>query len=105
MSVGKQITPHTLVIACTDAVACSDRLLKRLSHGPQFQLRADAADDTLHGSVTIQHKQPPEAHVLLVEVYLDDEGPIPGRKSTFKRPHNVPSHAKLRKQLDTPEVP
>lgn len=81
-----------------DMQKASDLVLVALGHGPDFKLRADTPNDTVHGAVTITHFD--DRLVVEVEVYEQDEAPIPGetvfdkplRASTFKRPARMPTH-------------
>jgi len=82
--------------------------VEELGHGPYFKLRADHADDTVHGAVTIAHRLPPEAHEIYIEVYEVDESPateiihgeVFGRRSTLKRPIIMPTEADIQNRLD-----
>lgn len=101
-----QVTMHEISFAC-EALGlrpdqCSDRLLARLGHGPAFRLKADAPTDTVHGSVSIRHTQPPGLHLIRVEVYQADLGPRGGRQSTLRRPPGpLPDAATIQRQLET----
>ena len=98
------------VIDCTaiELSACSDSLLEALGHDTDFNLRADAVDDTLHGSVTILHNDPPTAHEIAVNVYDADEAPTAvlvhgvwvGRRSTLRRPDPMPSEHTITDRID-----
>ena len=102
---------HEKVIDCSaiTLVECSDLCLTALEHGPDFKLKADAPDDTLHGFVSIVHNVPPIPHEFIVEVYEVDEAPtalmvhgrMEGRESTLKRPAVMPAEATLQTRLDT----
>ena len=99
------------VIDCTaiELSVCSDSLLEALGHDTDFNLRADAVDDTLHGSVTILHNDPPTAHEIAVNVYDADEastavlvhGAWVGRQSTLRRPDPMPTEQAIKDRLDT----
>ena len=95
---------HLIVIDCSGMTseACSDLLLLKLQHGPAFKLRTDNPTDTVHGSLTIAHNLPPEAHAIIVEVYEQDSPSVPGgRRSTLKRPAAMPTAAEIRRRLNT----
>lgn len=101
---------HKIVLDCSSIPAeeCSDAIIVALEHGPDFKLRADKPDDTVHGSVTINHNSPPEAHEITVDVYETDEAPdarivhgkLEGRESYLKRPSVMPTDSILRTRLD-----
>src|SRR3990167_6177529 len=93
MPAGAQTTPnvsvtHEMVFNCMglglSPAQCSDLLLARLGHGPNFTLRADRADDTVHGAVMIRHEWPPVPHIIRVELYQADELPRGNRQTVLK---------------------
>tara|TARA_R110002051_G_scaffold121577_1_gene194715 strand:- start:24 stop:311 length:288 start_codon:yes stop_codon:yes gene_type:complete len=87
---------------------CSDACLAALQHGLDFALRADAPTDTVHGTVSIVHNDPPEPHIITVDVYETDEAPtatmlhgeLVGRKSTLKRPDPMPTEQTIIDRLE-----
>lgn len=97
------------VIDCSAITAqeCSDLALADLGHGPTFALKADTPQDTVHGSVTISHNMPPEAHEIIVDVYEVDEAPtaqmvhghLEGRQTTIKRPDPMPTEQTIKDRL------
>ena len=101
---------HSKSIDCTDKTsqACSDDILAALGHGADFALKADIPTDTVHGSVTILHRDPPELHDITVEIYEVDEaapaisvhGMMEGRQSTFQRPDPMPTERTIRDRLN-----
>lgn len=88
--------------------ACSDDVLTALGHGAAFTLKAEVPTDTVHGSVTILHCDPPELHAITVEIYEVYEAPpaisahglIQGRQSTFRRPDPMPTERIIKSRLD-----
>ena len=73
---------------------CTKHALTALGDNPAFNLSAKSEADTVHGSVTIVHNLPPEAHIIRIEVYGTDlaaELETGGRKSTIARPEVFPS--------------
>ena len=95
---------HRKVIDCSgmDSSTCSDLLLAKLQHGPNFKLRPDFPVDTVHGSVTIAHNLPPDAHEITIDIYDADEPPTADHRSTLRRPAVMPSQAMIRDRLNLP---
>jgi len=101
---------HNKIIDCSamPASECSDRLLTALGHGVGFKLKADTPNDIVHGSVTIAHNLPPEAHEITVEIYEVDEAPtvlmvhgrMEGRESTLKRPAVIPTEQVIKDRIN-----
>ena len=94
---------HEVMIDCTSMTgeACSDLCLAALGHGTDFNLKALASTDTLHGSVSIIHNDSPLPHIFSIEVYETDEAPTTGRESTLKRPTVMPTEQGLKDKLET----
>jgi hypothetical protein len=98
------------VIDCSSMTSaeCSDRCLAALGHGVDFALKADTPADTVHGALSITHNDPPEAHIITVDVYDADEAPtavlvhgrLEGRQSTLKRPDPMPTDQTIRDRID-----
>jgi hypothetical protein len=88
------------VIDCSERTAfeCSDRLLVALGHGADFKLRADEANDVVHGSVSILHNPLPEAHEVTVEMYDAGEDPCADHQTTLRCPDNMPSASELKQR-------
>ena len=101
---------HDKVIDCSaiTAEACSDRCLAALGHKADFALMAETPTSTVHGSVSIVHNDPPEAHIVTVDVYDADEAPtaqmvhgqLEGRQSTLKRPDPMPTEQEIKVRID-----
>ena len=98
---------HKILLDCSamPAAECSDTFLAALEHGPAFKLKADLPSDTVHGSITVDHNSPPEAHEIIVEVYESDVAPVEGRESSLKRPAVIPTSNILRTRLERLESP
>ena len=92
---------------------CSDLCLDALQHGPNFKLKGDIGvqptdEDIRHGSVSIKHRMPPDAHEIIIEIYEQDElpdvrlveGVLAGRRTTLKRPTVMPTAGMLQTRLD-----
>ena len=87
----------------------SDSCLEALGHSEDFKLKASSPTDTLHGSVSIIHNDLPLPHVVIVEVYEEDEAPTSltshgittGRQSTLARPAVMPTEQDLINKLET----
>lgn len=97
------IVSHRLIVDCRGVrpSQCSDAILVKLGHGPAFALRADTPLGVVHGSVSIAHHQPPEPHVIVVEVYERIERPNDRHTTTLVRPTPMPSRADITTRLDT----
>ena len=93
--VGRGITP----------AQCSDEILLKLGHGPAFKLKADTADDAVHGAVMIRHGVPPEPHLIRIELYLTDSPPTGSRRAHLRAHPNLPPDAAIRALLDRPDTP
>ena len=101
---------HNKVLDCSamTAAECSDACLVALQHGADFSLRADTPTDTVHGTVSIVHSDPPEPHIITVDVYDVDEAPatkmvhgqVEGRQSTLKRPDPMPTEQTIINRLE-----
>ena len=93
---------HEGLIDCSGITAdeCSDAILAILEHGPAFKLKADLPTDTVHGSITVDHRSPPDAHKIIVEVYESDEAPVQGRETSLKRPGVMPTVSTLKTRLE-----
>jgi len=96
------IVAHTRVISCTDTGQCSDDFLTRLGHGAGKKLKADNDTDTVHGSITIVHNQPPAAHDITVEFYDTAESPTSGHDTTLAVTSPMPTEADVHTDLDSP---
>jgi predicted kinase len=102
---------HNVVLDCSAMLPteCSDACLVALQHGVAFALKANAPTDTVHGTVSIVHNDPPEAHIITVNVYDADEAPtaqmvhgeVVGRQSTLKRPDPMPTEQAIKDRIDT----
>ena len=79
----------------------SDSCLEALGHSEDFKLKASSPTDTLHGSVSIIHNDLPLPHVVIVEVYEEDEAPTDLRQSTLARPAVMPTEQDLINKLET----
>ena len=93
--VGRGITP----------AQCSDEILAKLGHGAAFKLKADRADDAVHGAVMIRHSVPPEPHLIRIELYLTDSPPTGSRRAHLRAHPNLPPDAAIRALLDRPDTP
>lgn len=93
---------HTfnLSISCSDPIACSNALLDRLGHGPSLKLMADHPADTVHGSLSIFHT--PGDHLVIVNLYDQDEAPTDRRASRLLALQNKPTKAELLDRLTKP---
>ena len=101
---------HEKLFNCTSMTPteCSDACLVALQHGSDFALKADNPTDTVHGNVSIVHNDPPEAHIITVNVYDSDEDPtaqmvhgqLEGRQSTLKRPAPMPTEQAIKDRID-----
>jgi hypothetical protein len=101
---------HEKLIDCTSMTPaeCSDACLAALQHGSDFALKANAPTDTVHGTVSIVHNDPPEAHIITVNVYDADEAPtaqmvhgtMQGRQSTLKRPDPMPTEQVIKDRIN-----
>jgi len=98
---------HAIILDCSaiPVIECSDAILVALEHGPAFKLKADLPTDTVHGSITVGHNLPPEAHEITVEIYESDEAPVEGRESSLNRPGVMPTASILRARLDKLKSP
>ena len=96
------VVTHTRLIACSNPSKCSADFLVRLGNSATFRLEATAATDTVHGSVTITHYQPPQAHLITVEVYDAGEPPNREHASTKARAEPFPTSASVKALLDSP---
>ena len=104
-------TIHNTVIDCSaiSAMECSEAILVALEHGTGFLLKTNTPTDIVHGSVSIVHTDPPEPHIITVDVYETDEAPtatmvhgeLVGRKSTLKRPDPMPTEQAIKDRIDT----
>jgi hypothetical protein len=98
-----------ILIDCTAMTpgSCSDTVLAALQHGSNFRLRADNATDTVHGSVSIVHHEPPILHEVTIELYeaaeeptaYTEHGRLVGRESTLERASDIPSASTLKERL------
>lgn len=99
---------HKLLVDTSNetASAFSDKCLAALGHGPQFKLKADKSDDTVHGSITIAHY---DGYCdVIIEVYEVDEEPTvkmshgmkSGRESRLAKPAKMPTEKELKDKLD-----
>ena len=105
------IVTHEIMIDCNSITdeACSDLCLSALGQSTDFNLKAELPTDTLHGSVSIIHNDLPLPHVVIVEVYEEDEAPTnltshgitTGRQSTLARPAVMPTEQDLINKLET----
>tara|TARA_B110000977_G_C10861043_1_gene409781 strand:+ start:425 stop:751 length:327 start_codon:yes stop_codon:yes gene_type:complete len=105
------IVTHEVMINCTGITGeeCNDNCITSLGHGTDFNLKAELPTDTLHGSVSIIHNDLPLPHVVIVEVYEEDEAPTnltshgitTGRQSTLARPAVMPTEQDLINKLET----
>jgi hypothetical protein len=88
------------VIDCSTITSteCSNRLLVALGHGADFKLRANNVNDVVHGSVSIVHNSPPEAHEITVEMYDADEEPCEAHQTTFRCLEIMPSTSDLKQR-------
>ena len=94
---------HEIMIDCTGITGeeCNDNCITSLGHGTDFKLKASSPTDTLHGSVSIIHNDLPLPHVVIVEVYEEDEAPTDLRQSTLARPAVMPTEQDLINKLET----
>jgi len=103
------IVTHEILIDCSEMtpIACSDDVLQSLRHGPGFSLRAEKPADVVNGSVSIVHNDPPEPHLITVELYEIKElptaywenGELVGRESTLEPAPNRVSRETLIERL------
>lgn len=93
---------HTfnLPIICADPLACSNMLLDQLGHGPTFKLMADHPADAVHGSISILHT--PGDHLIMVDLYDQDEAPTDRRTVRLVAHPNKPTKAELLDRLTKP---
>lgn len=103
------IITHEILIDCSEKtpIACSDTVLRSLGHGPRFSLRADNPADVVNGSVSIVHNDPPDTHLISVELYevkqlptaYWENGELVGRESTLEPAPNRVSRETLIERL------
>ena len=96
------VVEYETVITCgaMTPAECTETVLAALGHGPSFKLKADTPTDTVHGSVTIFWKSPPEKSLIRVEVYEVADPPTGGRKSTLARPLTMPKVKEITDNLE-----
>ena len=86
---------------------CSDNILAALGHGVGLKLKADKADDTVNGFVTIIHNDRPLKHLIEIHLYEETEAPtavmvrgvLVGRQTTLAKLKTMPTEKELSDKL------
>lgn len=75
---------------CSDLFKCSDLILEKLAP-LNLKLKADKENDTLHGSVSIDHTK--NHHVITIVLYEHDEKPNENSRhdTTLQKVKNLPT--------------
>lgn len=89
-----------LPLECSDPIQCSNALLEKLGHGPTFKLMADHPGDSVHGSLSVLHN--PGDHLIIIELYDQDEAPTDRRTVRLIAHPNQPTKAELFDRLTKP---